>query len=592
MRRSEERTAICFIAFVVVCSAMVLETTMAALPGDSYAAGRRKMEEDANYDVVGLGENRVGSKTGWKVVGRSEPGVRLELTFAVRHNQQGKEILEERLLQAATPGSPLYGKHLSNEQVHKILQPAEEHVASVKAFLKSFQVTFESVNSDIIVCDVSVRQAEALLGAKYYELRQIDGGREHGSIHRILSKDGYTLPSNVAEAVDFVAPTVTVPTLRRRRAGKPGLPRSLVNTPESLRKLYSVGNAQGSASGNKQAVTAFIGQHYSASELGVFYKYFCTNQSFACGMDGKVDVVQKGDDKKPGAGTESMLDIEYITSVGSNVATEFWGFSGNSPDNKQNEPFIKWLTLASNTSDADVPKLFSTSYGEDEASCSQAWAVRLNTEFQKLGSRGISLLFASGDSGAAGESGCDGKKFVPEWPSSSPWITSVGGTAGLGGNETAAGLSSGGFSNRWARPAWQKDAVNAYLSQPGIPPKDVFNSSNTRGSPDISAQAVNFLVVQFGVPIPVAGTSCASPTAAAVIGLLNDVRLAAGKSTLGFLNPLIYGQSMSSWNDITSGESGGCGFSQGGWPAKVGWDPVTGCGTPDFAKLKTVVAGL
>ena len=43
-------------------------------------------------------------------------------------------------------------------------------------------------------------------------------------------------------------------------------------------------------------------------------------------MDGKVDVVQKGDDMKPGAGTESMLDIEYITSVGSNIATEFWGF--------------------------------------------------------------------------------------------------------------------------------------------------------------------------------------------------------------------------------------------------------------------------
>lgn len=574
--------AACGMLALVICVAMVVDA-------EALAAQRQRVEEDADYDVVGMAENRISSKTGWRVVGRSAADVRIALTFAVRHSEGGKAALEEKLLQVSTPGSPLYGKHLSNEEVHRLVQPAEEHVASVKAFLKSYEVTFESMNSDVIEVDVSVREAEALLGAEYHELQKIDAGPNDVSIHRILSKDGYSLPIDVAEAVDFVAPTVTVPTIRQRHTGKPGLPQSLVNDPESLRKLYSVGNAQGSATGNKQAVTAFLEQHYSASELGIFYKYFCTNQSFVCGMDGKVDVAQKGDDKRPGSGTESMLDIEYITSIGSNIATEFWGFSGNSPDNKQNEPFLKWLVLASNTSDADVPKLFSTSYGEDEASCSHAWAVRLNTEFQKLGSRGISLLFASGDSGAAGESGCDGKKFVPEWPSSSPWITSVGGTAGLGGNETAAGLSSGGFSNRWPRPAWQKDAVEAYLSQPGIPSKDEFNSSNTRGSPDISAQAVNFLVVQFGVPIPVAGTSCASPTAAAVIGLLNDVRLGAGKSTLGFLNPLIYGASISSWNDVTSGSSGGCGFGEGGWPAKKGWDPVTGVGTPNFAKLKNAV---
>ena len=111
--------------------------------------------------------------------------MRLELTFAVRHNQQGKDILEGETAKSCDAWVTFYGKHLSNEEVHRILQPAEEHVARVKAFLKSFQVTFESINSDLIVCDVSVRQAEALLGAEYYELRQIDGGREHGSIHRI-----------------------------------------------------------------------------------------------------------------------------------------------------------------------------------------------------------------------------------------------------------------------------------------------------------------------------------------------------------------------------------------------------------------------
>merc|ERR1712087_947138 len=97
------------------------------------------------------------------------------------------------------------------------------------------------------------------------------------------------------------------------------------------------------------------------------------------------------------------------------------------PDNKENEPFLKWLTQVSQTPDFEVPKIFSTSYGEDEDSWSLAAATRLNVEFQKAGARGISLLFASGDEGA----NCEGdEKYKPETPGSSPWVTAVGGTTG------------------------------------------------------------------------------------------------------------------------------------------------------------------
>ena len=106
-------------------------------------------------------------------------------------------------------------------------------------------------------------------------------------------------------------------------------------------------------------------------------------------------------------------------------------------------PKPKLPIVASSTGDEDVPKLFSTSYGEDESSWSLPAATRLNTEFMKAGARGISLLFASGDSGAGGTSpkGCPGKQFVPKWPAGSPYVTAVGGTGGDRGEE-AAGLSS------------------------------------------------------------------------------------------------------------------------------------------------------
>lgn len=73
------------------------------------------------------------------------------------------------------------------------------------------------------------------------------------------------------------------------------------------------------------------------------------------------------------------------------------------------------------------------------------------------------------------------------------------------------------------------------------------------------------------------------------MALLNDVRLAAGKSSLGFLNYFIY-QNMGAFNDITEGANSGC--EEGGFPAAKGWDPVTGVGTPNFEKLKDAVLKL
>ena len=54
------------------------------------------------------------------------------------------------------------------------------------------------------------------------------------------------------------------------------------------------------------------------------------------------------------------------TRAGALVPTEFWGFSGVSPNGAEDEPFLSWLYAVGNASDAEVPRVFSTSYGEDE----------------------------------------------------------------------------------------------------------------------------------------------------------------------------------------------------------------------------------
>jgi|EP00966_Prymnesium_polylepis_P185914 tripeptidyl-peptidase I len=217
-----------------------------------------------------------------------------------------------------------------------------------------------------------------------------------------------------------------------------------------------------------------------------------------------------------------------------------------------------------------------------------AYAVRSNAEFAKAAARGISLLAAAGDSGA----GCATTGYVPTFPASSPWITAVGGLQG--GADGAASEEvwppgGGGFSNYYARPAYQEAAVSAFFNKGQLPSQHLWNRTGA-GFPDISAHAMDFDVCTSGFFYPVAGTSAASPTAAGIFATLNQLRVDAGKPKLGFLNPLIY-QNADAFTDITSGTNDYC-DSPEAFSAVAGWDAASGVGSPNFAKLKKVVLAL
>ncbi|KAJ7861561.1 hypothetical protein B0H14DRAFT_3134523 [Mycena olivaceomarginata] len=80
--------------------------------------------------------------------------------------------------------------------------------------------------------------------------------------------------------------------------------------------------------------------------------------------------------------------------------------------------------------------------------------------------------------------------------------------------------------------------------------------------------------------------SAATPTFEGLVALLNDARLAVGRPTLGFLNPLLYKRGENAFNEVVDGANPGCGTP--GFNATKGWDPVTGLGTPNFKKLMKV----
>jgi subtilase family serine protease len=191
-------------------------------------------------------------------------------------------------------------------------------------------------------------------------------------------------------------------------------------------------------------------------------------------------------------------------------------------------------------------------------------------------------------------------RMFPSWPATSPWVTAVGGTEfigeqpGHGEKAVSAYGSGGGFAVRAPQggtPAYQASAVESYLTSVGsaLPPSFLFNRSN-RATPDVSTLGYGFQVRLNGETATIGGTSASAPTFGALVALINDARLAAKKPPLGHLNYLIY-QHPDAFTDITVGNNSiGRGMVPlpAGWQCAVGWDPVTGLGTPRFDKLLAV----
>ena len=319
----------------------------------------------------------------------------------------------------------------------------------------------------------------------------------------------------------------------------------------------------------------------------------------------KVTLYQVGD--RPEGSTINdfldALDESYCTFRGGDDRSQ----PTSSPNASVSDPGSDYCGIFPAT------KVISISYSINEAYLSSKYATRQCIEYLKLGLAGTTVLWASGDSGVAGlygrcidtsnstsryTNGTDGA-FSPQFPASCPYVTAVGATQ-IRSNGTILDeevacetviYSGGGFSNLFRLPDYQTTAVKSYFSNHPPPyGADRFNNSTeTRGIPDISANGANHALVVNGQYTLNYGTSLAVPVVASIFTLINEVRINLGRSSVGFVNPVLYANPHA-LNDITSGKNPGCGTS--GFEAAEGWDPVTGLGTPRFPELLEIFLAL
>lgn len=288
--------------------------------------------------------------------------------------------------------------------------------------------------------------------------------------------------------------------------------------------------------------------------------------------------------------------------------------------------------------DNKLATIVSNSYGNvGEAVPADVIQGEVNLQLQAAG-EGIGLYFSSGDNGD------EVLKLgypSPDFPASSPWVTSVGGTSlGIDKNGKIAyetgwgdtvdqivkntdgslayaeplpgsrfvGGAGGGVSAVFAQPDYQRNAVPAALA------------NGHRVSPDVAALADPYTGFSIGIrPIiddstletgdyvneTYGGTSLASPIVAAQIAIVQQ----ATHASIGFANPTLYGikrilpnafrdvvpqnpTQAVAYTSATSGNSYLVSFDQDTTlKTAKGYDDVTGLGGVSFDLLSLVAAG-
>ncbi|KAH9036276.1 hypothetical protein EDB84DRAFT_1560937 [Lactarius hengduanensis] len=168
--------------------------------------------------------------------------------------------------------------------------------------------------------------------------------------------------------------------------------------------------------------------------------------------------------------------------------------------------FLEWFKYLTNQ--MDIPQMTTTSVGIDEKDLPLKYATAVCDLFLQLGTRGVGVIFASGDDGA-----------------------SRGHCTANGSRKSSPCSLRRGFSIYFPRRIYQNAAVPTFIQHFGHQYNCFYNPAG-RGVPNDSAQALGFVFVGNNKAFLVNGASASgsfppllSVTLAGIILLLNDYRL-------------------------------------------------------------------
>ena len=402
------------------------------------------------------------------------------------------------------------------------------------------------------------------------------------------------IPSELGAVVEGVFGLDNRPVARRHGSGPRTATAARPFTAAEVAKIY---NFPAGLDGSGQTIGIIeLGGGYRPSDLDTYFS------SLGLSAPTVIPVSVDGGTNAPSsansADSEVVLDIEVAGAAapGAKFVVYF------APNDAASNGFLDALTKAVQDSENN-PSVISISWGGPEEIPTSSFQVQFDKELQAAALLGITVCVAAGDNGAAdmGPKVWDGRAHV-DFPSSSPFVLSCGGTHLLAANDVISaesvwnqnqadvspdagpdgsfGAGGGGVSGAFSLPDYQQQA-----KVPAAPNPAGFKG---RGVPDVTGDGdpdTGYNILVDGQNEQVGGTSAVAPLWAALIALINQKL----NGRVGFVNPQLYAlaggsgalHDISVGNNRVSYEQ----FKNVGYDAGLGWDAASGLGSPDGTLL-------
>jgi kumamolisin len=510
---------------------------------------------------------------GSRLVGPADPNEIIDITVYVARRSKAMRLFPNIEDLGRTPIAER--RYLTREEFAAMHGAAADDLARIGEFAEESGLRVKSANAG--------RRSVVLTGtvSAFAKAFETDLGRYDCPAGEFRGRTGeLQIPAELSSIVEGVfgldnRPQALTHFRIRGEGSKAAAPEAAAAafTPVQVASLYDFPSG---VNGSGECIGILeLGGGYNASDLTSFFGGLglATPSVVAVSIDGGANT-PVGDPNS--ADAEVALDIEVAGAIaqGAKIAVYF------APNTDQG--FLDALTTAIHDT-TNKPSVISISWGGPESSWTSQAMTAMDSASQDAAMLGVSICVASGDNGAT-DGVSDGQDHV-DFPASSPSVLGCGGTLlEASGNKiteedvwndgsSGGGATGGGVSQFFALPSWQNGA-----KVPAAP-----NGFVGRGVPDVAGDAdpdSGYEIVVDGQQEVVGGTSAVAPLWAGLIALMNQK---LGKS-VGYLNPTLYGATVeATFHDITSGNNDG-------YSAGPGWDPCTGLGSPDGAKLLSALS--
>jgi subtilase family serine protease len=617
-----------------------------------------------------------GSKPSWATtahrVGATPFGSAVD--FKVYLPLRDEAAAHKFALDASTRGNATSGKFMTPAQFRSRFAPTSGQVSSVRSWLTSqgFKVTDVPGNNRYVEATGTVKKAAAAFKTSFAQYK-VDGQtlRSNTTALSVPSKLGVSAVTGLDESYALVQTDATAPA--GFRVGHPcsawwgekkvattptpdgtKLPTNPANyatcgyAGHQLQGAYGVKDAIASGNDGSGVTVAVIDAYASPTVQQDLATYSSRHGLPALKKGQFTEIAAPGTYRRPGNkqhdpsgwSGEETLDVEAVHTTAPGADILYVG----SPNNRQDMDAA--LNKVVNGHLADI---ITNSYGFSSEALPPGYIKPTEDTLVQAAATGISVFFSSGDAGDETR-GVAGRTPTPDWPASSPWVTTVGGTSlgvaeddsrvfeqgwetglsalqadGTWGAPTYQSGSGGGTSRLFAQPSYQAGVVPDSIAKKNDP-----NGPAMRAVPDVSAvgdpttgmlvgQTQTFSDGTYYDEFRLGGTSLSSPLYAGIFALAVQQH-----GEYGLANPALYAARGTAYDirkinpdppnassdpetdgaarvDYVNSENGDDGYKYTArWfdfdsvltiHVRDGYDDVTGVGSPDGpAWLANVVA--